>query len=360
MHPVLRDLLAAAREDPEEDGPLLVLADWLEEHGDRRGEFVRLQVLLDRLDPDDPAVAAAKKRHDELRAQYGPFWLGPLAAVGSPVRYARGLVDLYVLAEDFPGEEFAEAARSDEFAWVNAVHLVLEGATIRQVNRVLSSPALAAVGGLRFGGGLRDRGLRQLASTPHAAGLRRLELSDNGITAGGLRALAESPHLSRLSWLDLSSNEISRAGFEALAGSPLLGRLLRLRLTGCQMNRADARVLAGFEGAARLSELRMGSNAIAAEGTAALAGAALLDQVERLDLGDNKVGDRGAAALAASPHLAALTRLDLRDNGIGTKGALALAGSSVLQRLTRLSLTGNGIGSRGASALRARFPFVTL
>ena len=56
MNPVLFQLLAAAKDSPEDDGPRLVLADWLEEHDDPRGEFVRLQVLLEKLDPDDPAA----------------------------------------------------------------------------------------------------------------------------------------------------------------------------------------------------------------------------------------------------------------------------------------------------------------
>ena len=40
-------LLQAAREQPENDGPRLVLADWLEEAGDSyRAEFIRLQCAL--------------------------------------------------------------------------------------------------------------------------------------------------------------------------------------------------------------------------------------------------------------------------------------------------------------------------
>jgi uncharacterized protein (TIGR02996 family) len=39
-------LLQATHENPTDDTPWLVLADWLEEHGDPRGELVRLQLLL--------------------------------------------------------------------------------------------------------------------------------------------------------------------------------------------------------------------------------------------------------------------------------------------------------------------------
>src|SRR5262245_61852946 len=160
MNPVLLDLLTAARDSPDDDGPRLVLADWLEEHGDPRGEFVRLQVNLAKLDPDDPAAAPAQRRHDGLRQQYGPAWLGPLA-VGAPLRCERGLVDLTVTAEDFVGAEFAEAARSEAFAWVNKVHLVLVEASARRIDRALSSPHVALLPGLGVDG-LSDRRVRQL------------------------------------------------------------------------------------------------------------------------------------------------------------------------------------------------------
>ena len=37
----------------DDDTPRLVLADWLDEHGDFRGEFVRAAVAYDRTPPSD-------------------------------------------------------------------------------------------------------------------------------------------------------------------------------------------------------------------------------------------------------------------------------------------------------------------
>lgn len=48
-------LLAAILAAPEDDAPRLVFADWLDEHGEgERGEFVRVQVELARMDGPDP------------------------------------------------------------------------------------------------------------------------------------------------------------------------------------------------------------------------------------------------------------------------------------------------------------------
>ena len=47
--------LARVRESPDDDGPRLIFADWLDGVGQRaRGDFVRVQVALARLAEPDP------------------------------------------------------------------------------------------------------------------------------------------------------------------------------------------------------------------------------------------------------------------------------------------------------------------
>src|SRR5215218_7287428 len=49
MPPAFVDLLAAVLASPADDAPRLVLADWLDEHGQPdRAEFIRLQCELNR------------------------------------------------------------------------------------------------------------------------------------------------------------------------------------------------------------------------------------------------------------------------------------------------------------------------
>lgn len=53
-HPDYLQGLAAVRAEPDEDGPRLMLADWLDDHGDpARGEFVRVQCGLSRLEAEE-------------------------------------------------------------------------------------------------------------------------------------------------------------------------------------------------------------------------------------------------------------------------------------------------------------------
>ncbi len=82
----LRALLAR----PDDRTTRLVYADWLDEHDDGRGEFLRLELRLEELPPDDGARAAALSRLRELRVGIDLGWLARLdrARVENCFRFA--------------------------------------------------------------------------------------------------------------------------------------------------------------------------------------------------------------------------------------------------------------------------------
>src|SRR5437763_11909659 len=83
--------------DPDADGPRLVLADWLDEHGQPdRAEFVRLQCAAARGD-SAALTPAARARMDELETAHRAAWLGPLARVVFRVAFRRGFAEHVVL-----------------------------------------------------------------------------------------------------------------------------------------------------------------------------------------------------------------------------------------------------------------------
>jgi uncharacterized protein (TIGR02996 family) len=81
------ELLAAIYADPDDDGPRHVLADYLSDRGDPRGEFISLQLARR---SDDMRLA----RELELQQAHGADWLGPLATVVDLRRsqFARGFL----------------------------------------------------------------------------------------------------------------------------------------------------------------------------------------------------------------------------------------------------------------------------
>jgi uncharacterized protein (TIGR02996 family) len=70
--------IKAILKNPDEVATRLVYADWLEERGDSRGEYLRLSVVL-----DDPACAlekvqAVQERLRELQSEIDPGWIASL------------------------------------------------------------------------------------------------------------------------------------------------------------------------------------------------------------------------------------------------------------------------------------------
>ncbi len=67
-------------EHPEDDTPRLIFADWLEERGDPRGEFIRLQVERSRLKADDSRQGFfLRDRLRQVLAEHGDLWRAPVA-----------------------------------------------------------------------------------------------------------------------------------------------------------------------------------------------------------------------------------------------------------------------------------------
>src|SRR5262249_39515714 len=94
---LLRDIY----DHPYDDAPWLVYADWLEEQGDPRAEFIRIQRELTHLSAQDPRLGNLQERRARLlgahQAEWAPY-LKPLAGKATAGCY-RGFLD-YVQITD--------------------------------------------------------------------------------------------------------------------------------------------------------------------------------------------------------------------------------------------------------------------
>src|SRR5262245_45122502 len=64
--------LQRIRAYPDDDAPRLVFADWLDEHGDPRGAFIRVQLALAQLDAEESSEFGdrlARPERETLRAR---------------------------------------------------------------------------------------------------------------------------------------------------------------------------------------------------------------------------------------------------------------------------------------------------
>ena len=149
----------AITENPEDDSPRLVYADWLDEHGQpERAEFIRVQCQLARVATGDPRRSRLEAREQELLSGHVEEWARPLP------RAVRAL------------------ATSSRLTRLTTLHLSACG--------------------------IDDEACRVVAAAPWAS-LHVLDLSSNAVGDGGVEALLTAPHVSRLGVLDLRRNPIS-------------------------------------------------------------------------------------------------------------------------------------------------------
>jgi uncharacterized protein (TIGR02996 family) len=396
----LQDILA----HPEDDAPRLIYADWLEEQGNPRSEFIRVQCALAQLGDEDPRRWPLEAREHELLASHGTKWLPPAAPVRA-CQFRRGFVgSIELTPEEFleSGERiFAQAPirhlclrRRDPLLprhpeQENSVARVAASALLsrlRELSLTLSpdrpemqalveSPYLRQLTGLRLSGtwpadlllgwmsatfrpNLRSLDLSGCEVFPGASralarsrGLRTLNLAQTSLTLADLRIVLHSSSLLGLTELNLNANRLTHEAVAILGEGRLLPRLEVLHLDANSLGDPGALMMRDWPVLPRLVRLTMRHNHVFAAGIRAVAGAVALSELRSLDLAGNIACDAGAKALASSPNCRNLRALSLRFNGVGDEGVRALAQSKSLYELTLLNLIANRLTSDGARAL---------
>jgi uncharacterized protein (TIGR02996 family) len=291
--------LRAIIDNPDDDLPRLVYADYLDERGDHeRAEFIRVQCELAKLPPDDPRARRLRNREQELLAEHRRReWAGPLTEFADHFEYRRGFIEGVGLSA-------AAFLRHAETLWtvapINEVRLV---DAWEEIDKLAASPHLGRIRGLAMPCNyLRDEDISRLVESPYLTRLEQLDLSHNHFRTSGAEALAASPHLPSLRSLDLSVNDLGARGAEAIARSPFFVAL------------------------------------------------------QELSLEATSLGARGVETLAYQPGLPALTVVNLSNNRqIGRDGIHALLYGPSARRWRRVILCGVPLTDDQADELKARF-----
>ena len=221
-----RPFIDAILEDPDDDTPRLILADYLDEYGGAadlaRAEFIRAGCEVAKLSPESPRRAELERREDELLAAFGADWSRNLP--GHPSQWTERDANRFQWNRGFPWR-----ARIDACDFLNAIERVLPDEAIfgvelegagpecigeeidpepQWLDRLVASPWLEMVGAINlcdthFCLDNRPDRFVKLIGSPHLSRLTELKVFMDYIGLPGVRALVESPAPFRLRHLML-------------------------------------------------------------------------------------------------------------------------------------------------------------
>jgi uncharacterized protein (TIGR02996 family) len=233
------EYLNAILDNPAADDPRLAYADWLDEHCDPRGEFIRVQCRLAANKTDkEKCFFELEVREGELLHEYAPAWAEPISGMVDWWAFHRGFVEeIGTKADRFLANVDSLFRREP----IREIHFSDAGTHVEQLAdcRHVGRAPFLDFSGNRLG----DAGINRLAGSSNLAGIRGLNLSSTGIGDDGALALAGAGQLANLEELYLSNNRIGDVGAGALAGASQLGRLNALFLNDNNFSREGRRIL---------------------------------------------------------------------------------------------------------------------
>jgi uncharacterized protein (TIGR02996 family) len=192
----VESFLAAIRDEPDDDTVRLVFADWLEEHNDPRGEFIRIQCQLARWVPEVEKREALQLRERELLQEHGQEWVGAFKRVaGAHVRFDRGIIELST----------SRAVPQKWSPWIQSFRLIWNADRSPDINRLLPQKRLRQLSKIDLSSNRLtvETDARRLLYHADRLGVKHIRLANNEPTSAYLL-----PHLDGWPWPRLRSLDL--------------------------------------------------------------------------------------------------------------------------------------------------------
>ncbi len=222
---------------PDDDGPRLRYANWLDGCGNPLGEFIRLQCLLAQNAVSEPHLNY-ERREQSLLAKFQRDWAQALAGRVDWCSFRRGFIEEISILDRHLIKHAREVLHC---APVLDIHVKSDGKRLHalpyvsglqhtlfldlsaqrlgddSIERLAEAPMLTHVHGLNLGSTfVGDDGLECLSDSPELDSLRELYLNDNPITDEGVRRFVMSSIVERLDLLDVRNTRIYGEGADIL------------------------------------------------------------------------------------------------------------------------------------------------
>jgi uncharacterized protein (TIGR02996 family) len=376
----LAGLVQNCKDEPDDDGLRLILADWLDDHGEpERAELIRLSLATSHAKVEPACQAAIHARMARLYHDHGERWLGPLRDMPGEgeATFDRGLISVTCRMEELRRPR-APVDLASLAPWTERLRLLfgkqtIPGDYIRSdcasaftsldlSNYELAREYLAEVATSKTAPHLRELRVEGRETSPRAfaalfvassklAGLRALGLKGH-LSLPEVRELVAAPFAPGLRSLTLVRTDLSNESLRALAAARSLAGVRRLEIIAGLPDNPDPCLMTASH-LRQLHTLRLVDTFLDDAWTVPLAGSPVLATVRVLDLENNNVTDATAQALAASPHVGRLEELILRYHTLTDAGVQALVSSPGMANLRRLDLGDLGYAGLGPATARA-------
>lgn len=325
---------------PDDDVPRLIYADYLEEVGDPRGEFIRLQCELAEIDELNPRYLDASHRCAELLFLHGETWAAELKQDVRKAEFARGFIDKITIRARAFIKEAGELYNTTPVNWLRFNYVKGAGAELAGVD------ALEKVRSLDLSYlKIPDDDLTALLTSPHLANLQALNLAhyEASYSEAVGAALSEIPSAPALRHLEISSGSTFLRAVARRGGFPKLERLI----VGSSARDDDVSGLVRLK-VPNLRALRVRRQLKAAD--CEVIAALPVDQLELLDLDLTRIPAKGLKHLAQRGAFDKLVELSLSSCGLGIRAADALFQGRQLSHCVELNLAHNmELGESGKS-----------
>ncbi len=227
MNQQQRAFLEEVIANPSDDTPRLIYADYLEEAGDPRGEFIRLQCELEQLDVLNPRYLDTVHRCEELWSEHKQTWAVEHSQDLRVSAFHRGFIDTVTVRARAFLKQGESLYRDMPVHWLRFNYLQGLGKQLA-ANKSLSKVECLDLAGLK----VPDEDLIALLNSPHLTNLHALKLGswETPVSAEIGRAISGMPSAANIQQLYISPGDGFFQAFASGVGLPQL-RELSLSMT---------------------------------------------------------------------------------------------------------------------------------
>lgn len=319
--------------NPDDETPRLIFADWLEEQGNPRGEFIRVQCEMTALKKTQKRYKELAKREHSLLWKHEAEWTAALPYSMRRCVFRRGFVEECSIALSYFLRNWKQVLQ------LTPLRQVTFNRVKDQLVKLAECPGLSRLQSIRMKNQHPRTGVEELARSPHLEGVESIQ---GRWTTEGLVGLAESIHASKLKHV-IFDGQMMPAGVEQFCNAEHLN--LETIDVSASVTPDSVKHFCDAKFAPALRELNINGVTVDDRQLEQFAESTKLKRltVLRASIADMWLGIRGPGleAMANSPVLSQLRTLVLSNHPLSYESIVSVGESPYRRKGARFYFGGN-------------------